>query len=710
MANISYRFEEFLGLSFENFMSHISLEHHDAHVSLSSLQTVASKNEFDDLQFVLKGRTGRVLFEYSIPNLSKTIDVVLLTQNKVFVLQYKAGARSYDGPDIRQVNGYALRLKYFHSQSNDRWVIPILVATDACIIEFQELFSEEDTVFSPIRCNSSNLSEALDYINSLIPGKSDVVWEDQWEEGIFKASPTIIDAARNVWKQNNVRGFKVGESSRNKRQIAEKFIINTVVEETKKRKGKSICFVTGVPGAGKTLVGLNISVQLQDVGASLISGNGPLVAVLTQALKNDLKKYSKQLVRPKNDVSVETIIRGAYGYKKEIFDRRLDYEVGVGTVRLKENAEKSEQHVMIFDEAQRAWNKEKLIDPGRSGRKEWQEDAFPFSEPGLLLWDLNQRDWAVCVCLVGGGQEINTGESGICEWLRSIKENPDFNDWHIYISDQLTDPVYDSKSGDGETLLSYKNYFFSCNRLTVDPSLHLTACQRSNRTERVSAYVQALLNCEADAAKEIYDAFKNRYQIWLTRDLDKAKEKVRERQRTILDRVYNGEIEESEIRIGMLMSSRAARLRPLGYRIIKVTEYLDKVHHWFLDSSEYVDSSNYLELAMNEFFVQGLELDFTVVMWDADFRYDPCTNEWKFFKFNGRKWTEVARDPAHEIERFYMMNAYRVLLTRARAGMVIYVPCGSKHNQGESFADPTRDALFYDNTYLYLKSTGLSEL
>ena len=707
----SFTVQEFLRLSFDEFNGRLTSYFQRNHSSLLSTQTGAWKKEYDDLKIVLQGLQGRVFFEYSIPGLPRVIDVVLLTAGKIFVIEYKTHSKSYEEQDIKQVEGYALRLKYFHSQSNDNWIIPILVATDANEEKFTSTYSKEDKVFRALKCNSDNLRGAIDWVNGLKPTQPDHDWENKWGNGIFKASPTIIDAARNVWRKNNVEGFSKGESSIETRLAAEDYIVNTVVEETRLRKGKSICFVTGVPGAGKTLVGLNISVLLQNYGASLLSGNSPLVEVLSAALKRDLVKNKKHLTHPKEEISVDSIIRGALGYKKEIFEKRIDYTPKAGTLKLKEDAEMSSQHIIIFDEAQRAWDKQKLISPGQSGRKYWQEDAFPFSEPGLLLWDMNQRDWGVFVCLVGGGQEINTGESGICEWLRSIKENPDLSDWRIYMSDQMSGKEYDSKSGDGETLESYKTYFMSQRKLTINPSLHLTACQRSNRTEKVSEFVQALLDCDSPKAKRLYEEFSDKYQINLTRDINSAKDKLRERRLALNSRAYVDGVNDEEIRIGMLMSSKAARLRPLGYSIIKVSEFIHKIANWFLDSDEYINSSNYLELAMNEFFVQGLELDLTAVLWDADFRYNPGTCSWDYYEFNGKSWSAIDRnDQIHIIKRFYMMNAYRVLLTRARAGMVIVVPNGSELDSNGTPLDPTRDPQNYDSTYDYLASLGLTVL
>lgn len=694
-------------MSVDTFCGKLAEKHSLNHSDLASNQTKAWEKEYEDLQCILKGKKGRIIFEYSIPSLPKAIDVVILMEGKIFVVEYKANSTSYNTQYVHQTNGYALRLKFFHSRSNDNWIIPILVATDAHCEEFSFRPSEEDMVYETILCNSQNLEDAIRHILETVYYNGTDEWEDGWENGIFKASPTIIDAARNVWRQNNVLGFTIGESEKETRLQAEDYIVNTVVEETRNRRqghNKSICFVTGVPGAGKTLVGLNISVRLQDLGASMLSGNGPLVEVLATALKRDLQKNKKNLAKPKNEISVETIIRDAYGYKKEIFEKRLDYTPHVGTVALKENAEFGSQHVIIFDEAQRAWNKEKMIRPGQNGRKFWQEEAFPFSEPGLLLWDMNQRDWGVFVCLVGGGQEINTGEAGICEWLRAIKNNTDFDGWHIYMSEELRGQEYDSKSDDGMTLDAYREYFQQQGRLTVDSSLHLTACQRSNRSDKVALFVQELLACNIDKAKELYERFKDKYQIYLTREVETAKKKLRSRKQQLLDRGYVDGIDDEEIRIGMLMSSKAARLRPLGYEIKKVAEYLSKVPNWFLDPSDYIGSSNFLEIALSEFFVQGLELDLAAIMWDADFRYNPDKNDWDYYDFNGNKWTSVGQDTStQDIKRFYMKNAYRVLLTRARAGIVIVVPSGSN-------IDRTRAPEFYNSTYNYLKSIGLEEI
>ncbi|MCQ2253991.1 MAG: DUF2075 domain-containing protein [Bacteroidaceae bacterium] len=699
----SYTIERFLSIGKDKFLADLTKKFFDIdHSELAGTQSTAWSEEYDNLVQCLRGRKGRVIFEYNIPSLSKTIDVVVLLEGKIFVIEYKTGDSKETKSAIRQVEQYSLLLKYCHSSSNDNWIIPILVATGEDAQENDYHGIDEDMVFNTLTANSETLSDIIDEVCKRIPYTGSRIWEDSWEHGIYKASPTIIDAAKNVWRENNVEGFKKGESDETTRLSAEAFI-RGVVEETKNRpegQRHSICFVTGVPGAGKTLVGLNLSVALQEHGASMLSGNGPLVAVMSTALKRDYQKYKREKATLKDIVSVDAIIRDAYGYKKEIFEKRLEYIVGEGTVKLKEYADKGSQHVIIFDEAQRAWTQRKMIKPGQAGKKYWQEELFPFSEPGILLWDMNLRDWGVFVCLVGGGQEIHDGEAGICEWLKALKNNEELKDWHIYLADELKGAEYNRKDDDNLTIEDYREYFSKTGRLTVDPSLHLTACQRTPRSEKVASFVQELLECNKADAVRLYSELESKYKIYLTRDIEVAKNKLRERHAQLVP--MKGD--ENETRMGMLMSSNAERLRPYGYASSGANKSSSKVASWFLDSDEYVSSSNFLEIALDEFCVQGLELDLNVVMWDGDFRYNPDTNNWDYYKFNGKVWSPIDHTKSnYELQQFYMKNAYRVLLTRARKGMIIFVP------EGDS-KDKSRAKEVYQNTYEYLKSIGIEEL
>ncbi|MBQ0056132.1 MAG: DUF2075 domain-containing protein [Bacteroidales bacterium] len=699
----SYTIDEFLSIGKDKFLSDLTNKFFDIdHSELAGTQRNAWSREYDDLIECLQGKKGRIVFEYNIPSLSKTIDVVLLLEGKIFVLEYKTGDSKETKSAIRQVEQYSLLLKYCHSTSNDNWIIPILIATGEEAQENTYTGTEEDMVYNTLVANTSTLPEIINNVCRELPFNGTNEWERTWEHGIYKASPTIIEAAKNVWRENNVEGFKKGESDESTRLSAEDFI-KQVIEETKTRPEghrHSICFVTGVPGAGKTLVGLNLSVALQEHGASMLSGNGPLVAVMSAALSRDYQKYKREKASLKDVVSIDAIIRDAYGYKKEIFEKRLEYIVGEGTVKLKENADKGSQHIIIFDEAQRAWTQRKMIKPGQAGKKYWQEELFPFSEPGILLWDMNLRDWGVFVCLVGGGQEIHDGEAGINEWLRALKNNDELKGWHIYLADELKGTEYNREDEDNFTIEDYRKVFIESKRLTIDKSLHLTACQRTPRSEKVSEFIQELLECKKEHATELYSELKSRYMIYLTRDIETAKTKLRERHEQLTP--MNGD--KNETRMGMLMSSNAERLRPYGYASSGASKSNSKVASWFLDTDEYVSSSNFLEIALDEFCVQGLELDLDVVMWDGDFRYNPETNNWDYYKFNGKVWSPVDKTKSnYELQQFYMKNAYRVLLTRARKGMIIFVPDGDSK-------DKSRAKDVYDSTFNYLLSLGLQEL
>lgn len=327
------------------------------------------------------------------------------------------------------------------------------------------------------------------------------------------------------------------------------------------------------------------------------------------------------------------------------------------------------ENIAIFDEAQRSWDKEHIA--AWLNRKKGFAN-FPMSEGEFLIWSLDQRkDWAVIVCLVGGGQEINTGEAGIGEWIRALNET--FPDWQVHISSQLTAKEY--AEGQVSELLTNNP------EVTYSDDLHLAVSMRSFRAESLSNMVHYLLDGDAENVRKVYASIADRYPIALTRDLDKAKEWLKQHAR-------------GNERYGLLVSSKAYRLKPLA---IDVRCKPDTVH-WFLDDINDVRSSLFLEDAASEFDVQGLELDWTCIVWDGDLRYS--LNGWHFFEFNGgNKWNKIQKPD----RQAYLINAYRVLLTRARQGMIICVPEGNAE-------DHTRQPEFYNSTYNYLKSLGIEEI
>jgi hypothetical protein len=416
-----------------------------------------------------------------------------------------------------------------------------------------------------------------------------------------------------------------------------------------------------VPGAGKTLVGLNIATTHFDKSSELysvfLSGNGPLVNILCEALARDKVQRGKERgdkVR-KGDAlrEVKLFIQNVHHFRDEC---------------LKDKDKAPIEHIALFDEAQRAWNMEQTA--SFMLRKK-DTPGFTKSEPEFLISCLDRhQDWAVVVCLVGGGQEINTGEAGISEWIDSL--NRSFKDWHIYISPRLTDSEYGA-GGILKNLAERPNVLF-------DENLHLSISMRSFRAEHVSLLIKQLLDIEVEEARKTYERVKDKYPIVITRDLKKAKLWLRLKAR-------------GSERYGIVVSSQAERLKP---HAIDVKSPMDPIH-WFLDGKQDVRSSFYLESVATEFDIQGLELDWVCVTWDADFRY--TTDGWEYRSFVGDNWNYIRKAERH----MYLKNAYRVLLTRARQGMVIVVPSGDED-------DHTRDSAYYDPIFGYLKSIGLAVL
>jgi DUF2075 family protein len=424
------------------------------------------------------------------------------------------------------------------------------------------------------------------------------------------------------------------------------------------------------------------------------------VAVLTDALaldnykkareKNEKKKLSEsrrevsksiQMIHRYRDTMLAKI-------KTPIMDGSLEIDPKKA-VRMEKAGFGEVEHVAIFDEAQRSWTHKRLADylkrGGTYGNKLKIAD-FPMSEAAFLIWSLDQReDWATIVCLVGGGQEINTGEAGIYEWIKAL--NTDYRHWDIHISPHLTEAEY--AEGKVNDLLKGNR------KVQYSESLHLGVSLRSFRSEKVSAFVHALLTFDGKAS-EIYQEIKDKYPIVLTRDMDKARKWLHEKVR-------------GTERSGVLVTKEAARFKPLAVHILPSGD--ENAVHWFLEDRSDTRSSNYLEDAATEIQVQGLELDYTCLLWDADMRYD--NGKWRFYSFNGKtQWIEQTGKSEYSQDKVkYMLNAYRVLLTRARVGMVICVPSGNPNKTPSGFwEDSTRLPEYYNGTYLYLKSLGLNEI
>jgi hypothetical protein len=630
------------------------LQHHE--FTLEETERDAWNGEILILQQALKNLDGEIYFEYSIPRMGKRIDVVCLVGPVIFVLEFKVGEKDYPSNALDQVMDYALDLKNFHQTSHDPYIAPVLIATHANpFLQAIVLTPHNDKLLFPLRCNAKSLREIIDAV--LLFAEGPVIDPCQWETGGYSPTPTIIEAASVLYRNHSVQEIARSDAEAiNLNQTTAS--IQEIIESTKSKSQKAICFVTGVPGAGKTLVGLNIATIYLDASTDLhsvfLSGNGPLVNILREALTRDKvnaeKEHGVRLRKGEVMSEVKTFIQNVHHFRDDC---------------LVDLSKPPIEHIVLFDEAQRAWN---LAQTTCFMLQKKHIADFNRSEPEFLISCMDRHpDWAVIICLVGGGQEINTGEAGIGEWIRALSRS--FRKWQIYISPHLTDSEYGAedelKDPHTQPNVHYKE------------DLHLSVSMRSFRSENVSLLVKQILDIDILGARDTLSELQTKYPIVLTRSLSAARQWLKTQAR-------------GSERYGIIVSSQAERLKP---HAIDVKSPIDPIH-WFLDGKEDVRSSYYLEDVATEFDVQGLELDWTCVTWDADFRYSQ--EGWEHKSFVGDRWNSIKK-PERKI---FQKNAYRVLLTRARQGMVIVVPEGD-------LSDPTRKPEFYDPTYEYLKAIGL---
>ena len=626
-------------------------------MAVEPLQRNAWLAQIGVLKTALSGLTGTLFLEFNIPRMGRRIDAVLISGAAIVVIEFKIGEADFHRQDIDQVWDYALDLKNFHQASHNAPILPILVATASRTTDNALPYPHDDLVYPPALSNAHGLRGIIDMAMCRMVGPS--LDGLAWGSAPYHPTPSIIEAAQTLYAQHSVDAIARHDAgARNLRVTSRR--VEELVDEARERGLKVICFVTGVPGAGKTLVGLNVATKRRDprkpTHAVFLSGNGPLVAVLREALTRDevmrRRKSGDRTRKGQIGESVKSFIQNVHHFRDEgLRDNRPPID-----------------HVVIFDEAQRAWNREKTAIFMRTKKK---RPDFTESEPEFLISYLDRHDdWAVIVCLVGGGQEINTGEAGIGAWLDAISVA--FPQWYVYISPELTDSEYVAGRAI-ESVRGRPHVYF-------DVNLHLAVSMRSFRAENVSAFVKAILDCETDVARDAFSRLRLRYPIALTRDLGRARQWIREHAR-------------GSERYGLVASSGAQRLKP---HAIDVRVSVDPVH-WFLDGRQDTRSSYYLEDAATEFQVQGLELDWVCVTWDGDFRF--TDRGWAYHSFWGSGWRNIHK---HE-RKSYLRNAYRVLLTRARQGMVIFVPKGEVE-------DPTRQSEFYDPTFRYLSSLGIPVL
>lgn len=651
-AYYSSSIKEFLNESASSVLGKLTANHSNR--TLEELQINAWRKQIEVLKIQLKGYAGQIYFEFSIPRMGKKVDNIIIIGDTIFVVEFKVGDGGYEKHAIEQVIDYTIDLKNFHEGSHTSKLIPVLVATNAADLE--EIRRSVYKLENVAKANKTNLFKIIDaYCDSQV----EVIDINYWENSIYKPTPTIVEAAQALYKGHNVKEITRSDSGAiNLSKTAN--CLKSIIEESKFNKTKSICFVTGVPGAGKTLAGLNVAVERKktDEGehAVFLSGNGPLVDVLREALVRDevftAKKKGQKLTKKQVAIKANAFIQNIHHFRD---DNLLSKKAPI-------------EKVVVFDEAQRAWTKDQVSSFMK--RKKGIDD-FEMSEPQFLIDVMNRHnDWCTIVCLIGGGQEINTGEAGLEEWIYSLKNH--FPEWDIHYSNAILES--------DNYLKSKKSISWLEENAISESELHLAISLRSFRSEKLSSFIHNLLNIKINQSKMLYSEIETSYPIVLTRDIVKAKKWLRSQAR-------------GSERIGLIASSGSRRLKPLG---IDVKNEITAAN-WFLNTKDDVRSSYFLEDVATEFDIQGLEIDWACLAWGGNFHM--TKTGWNYKNFKGTKWQNIKK----EVDQEYLKNAYRVLLTRARQGMVIFVPESDDMDQ-------TRTKLFYDQTFEYLTTLGIKEI
>jgi len=614
--------------------------------ALEPTQTAAWEYQIKHLRSLsLELSEAHFFLEFLIPRMGRRADLIILHAGLVCVVEYKVGARQFDRLSLSQVYGYGLDLKNFHENSHQRPVLPILIATEATSKNPPQVHWGDDHLARPLCAVPSSLASTILKIGN--ETQYPEIDPQLWVAGRYRPTPTIVEAAQALYRGHNVDEISRSEAGAENLTRTADYVARTI-ETAKRERRKVICFITGVPGSGKTLAGLNLATARQrlhdDEHAVFLSGNGPLVEVLREALALDSFANAQSAGKKTSKIEDE---RRASSFIQNIHHFRDD--------SLTSKAAPIEK-VAIFDEAQRAWNVEQT---SKFMQKKKGQIGFSMSEPEFLLSVMDRHeDWCAIICLVGSGQEINTGEAGIEEWLKALERS--FHHWQAYLP------------------LTLKHSQQIQNEITA-PALHLSTSIRSFRAERLSDFVGHVIAGETDAARKLAERLSS-YPLYVTRNLEAARTWLRSRRR-------------AQERMGLLASSNAARLKPHGIFIKAKIEPAK----WFLAPSDDVRSSDALEDAATEFDVQGLELDWGCLCWDANYRRS--ADGWKALQFKGTQW-QVVND---EARKSFIANSYRVLLTRARQGLVVFVPEGS-------IEDGTRPPHEYNAIFSYLVRCGFHEL
>lgn len=604
-----------------------------------------------------------ILLEFPLLRLQRRLDSVAIAGQVIAVIEFKVFATKFSRSDSQQVEDYALDLRDFHSGSERHTIVPILCSTEAPEKDLPDV-ARDGTVWPVHYTNARSLYFALARIAELqATARSDQMDLLAWDASPYRPVPTIVHAAELLYAGHTVH--EIANSSADSSNLARTSdrLVN-VVEQARRDKKFVVCFVTGVPGSGKTLTGLNLvhDRRLQENGrihCAYLSGNTPLVEVLREALARDRRTRSGEKIGECRRI-VKTEIQHLMDYLREYISNHPTHV--------------PPENVIVFDEAQRAWD-------ANYGKQKFDRSA---SEPSLFIEIMSRRpDWAVIVALVGGGQEINIGEGGLREWgnaLASASNHSAVRRWEIVAS---PDVVFGGNSTVGRSLFETEVDYPG--ELTTSSDLHLDVSVRSYRCEAVSRWVDHTLRGHIEEAFRISSATRE-FPVFITRSLDHA--------RLFLRAGIRG-----TRRVGLVASSGARRLRADGLGVSLSANERDAYVHWYLEPSGDIRSSNSLEVTANEYTCQGLELDYVGVCWGGDMLWGNSDRRWTFRELHGDRWKAVKKLETQE----FIRNSYRVLLTRSRVATVIWIPRGDS-------ADPTRDPRTLDSTAEMLASAGARTL
>jgi hypothetical protein len=657
--------EEFLARTEEYVLAQLATAYASrGYTSQYSDQTLTWKRDIHSLKQALatcvavvgSARAWGVILEFSIPRKERRIDAVLLIRDSIVILEAKTGQAMSTAK--RQIEEYALLLHYFHKGSTDRRIIPVVVSSDSDRDDFIDNCLNQRELFpqfywhwlAPVIRNSwDTLAKVLLQVDQHAQNQ---ICVETWENSPYFPVPSILEAASALRSGLSIREIAHSEASEHEVE-AVCATVQGFVNQARTQQHHAICFLTGVPGSGKTLVGLSLAHSAENRANAIhfMSGNGPLVQVLQHLFTKESMRSGA--TAPQARTEAKTLIENVHVFARYHTD---------------DNPGPPSNHAIIFDEAQRAWNRTQNM-------RKFRRD---YSEPEMLLRIMERHaDWAVVVALVGGGQEINDGEAGLEEWGRALSNSD--KDWVIYASPEVLEG---GPSTAGHRLFDEG----ACKNVKTHTALHLRTSNRSLRADQLATWVNLVLDGDAEGAAAL--EITNRFPIFLSRELDATRRKLRDQG-------------IGASRYGLVGSSGAARLRAEGLEPSSSFHAEYPWEHWYLGEETDVRSSFRCEVFATEFEIQGLELDWIGLCWGGDFIRNG-SQAWELRALRHgltSRWTAIRSRE----KQIYRKNAYRVLLTRARQGMVIFVPNGDA-------LDPTNQPSEFEATAQYLLRCGVLPL